>query len=1445
MEGECNLQEGGQVSQPGMSTTEDSTAFSPLKTGEEEEQGRNLEEPAHRGNEESPRLSAAPSSSNEKLSSSPSFCTECYDSDRPISVISSASSGSLREGRELYESTSSRPVGEEQSDNWSSGVDMELVSTAAGSLQATYRERQSGLKNTHTTNSSNGRSRLVSRSLSPFGTKVSAITHKLSYVERVVLELIETERMYVQNLRSIVEDYLGGIIDQPELPMKPEQVSALFGNIEDIYELNSELLQDLDSCSDDPVAVTSCFVEKSQYFDIYTQYCNNYPNSVATLTECMRNKVLAKFFREKQEMLNHSLPLGSYLLKPVQRILKYHLLLQEIAKHFDVDKEGYEVVEEAIETMTGVAWYINEMKRKHEHAVRQQEIQSLLLNWKGMDLTTYGELVLEGTFRVQRARSERTFFLFDKALLIAKKRGDHFVYKTHIPCSSLMLIESTRDSLCFTLTHYKNNKQQHNVQAKTVEEKRLWTHHIKKLILENHHAIIPQKAKEAILEMDAIYPGRYRYSPERVRKTMSVIDPTVTHRSGRRQSEPAKHILKQLGEKVGLKHAGSDGALLDFVDILQPSIGSLAPNCEHIQAEGDEEEPPSAEMSRGSGAELSASEEEDIQLGDDDQSRDSGQHDTSKGFKRQNSETSGNPEKRRSVEVTAYNQEVLVETKKNHSESEEVYVAELISTSEIVLESPVAPTDNQALEEESDTYSYSHDPLNNGVTENAEDLKTFSSEEDEEEATVDDSTSILPPSVLDQASVIAERFINNISRRSSLVLEDGKVIGYITPRLTSRSSSLLSLDCSDRIVYQNGSSEFQNTQKDVLSDGERVNTDLPLSKVNSAENVFEEKERATCKRRESILSYQDRQLLDKIKTYYDNAEHQDASFSIKRRESLTYIPTGLVRNSVFKINSLPRYDGNQGSLERQRMSSSSSNASIGNSRPVSWSDVLTSTKEGETEQSGRHTQHPVPAAESRIPDQQVTITDDEFKSPVEMIKVWEEMEKERGWKEKDHQEVSVGTKVTSTSYQDKILRSLQNEPHEPLIILEESDLSTITEESQAPTPESTSPHRLINPTNDLVFNDQDYKTPIKLHPTIMQLANCMEGDMSEKMKNKVYQLARQYSQRIKCNKPVPHRRLRDIEEDMRRSSLPSVQEEKVDEKCKLKPALSIPTYDHIVLQEHSPTTPTTSIYNDKSPKRLSFTSGDSPHSSSPVSFDCKSPLSPVNTEKFHWPDVRELRSRYTSTAKSGKSIPVNRSQSVPDRMMERNMDNPSHTQNKELCHSYSMNLKHSDSVNGIAEEEEEEEETYSGKTPNMNGGTEMLQNNKNAELTIADCYYISAEAPLDNNKKVIIMEKIPAASMYDLENDDTYVHIRSPTTREKISLKAVVERCKAYQESEEYRAREDLSKTDSSTDTVCKQSKPDPQLLTSGDAAHQNRVKNLRAKFQTMNSSSSKNSEVH
>ncbi|KAG7239661.1 hypothetical protein INR49_028597 [Caranx melampygus] len=409
-----------------------------------------------------------------------------------------------------------------------------------------------------------------------------------TYVDRVVQEIMDTERTYVQDLRSIVEDYLECISNQSRLALSSEDKGSLFGNIQDIYHFNRDLLHDLEKCNADPVAIAECFVSKKSMVAHLVVFrpglrrqtagdekessalqFRTFPTeqhlrqtdqdslsvSVAVLTECMRNKALAKFFRERQESLRHSLPLGSYLLKPVQRILKYHLLLHEIANHMEKDTETYEVVQEAIDTMQRVAWHINDMKRKHEHAVRLQEIQSQLTNWKGPDLIGYGELVLEGTFRLQRAKNERTLFLFDKLLLITKKREETYTYKAHILCCNLMLVEVIpKEPLSFSVFHYKNPKLQHTVQAKSQQDKRMWILHLKRLILENHPAKIPAKAKQAILEMDAMHHPGFHYSPDGDKKDSSQTKEGPTPRRGRRK-EPLSKLLKNAKQNA----ANTDG----------------------------------------------------------------------------------------------------------------------------------------------------------------------------------------------------------------------------------------------------------------------------------------------------------------------------------------------------------------------------------------------------------------------------------------------------------------------------------------------------------------------------------------------------------------------------------------------------------------------------------------------------------------------------------------------------------------------------------------------------------------------------------------------------------------------------------------------------------------------------------------------------------------------
>ncbi|XP_034017673.1 pleckstrin homology domain-containing family G member 1 isoform X2 [Thalassophryne amazonica] len=479
--------------------------------------------------------------------------------ERPISYSSTTSSASSRDSHcSLGSRTTLVPAphcNTVNSDRDSGAIRLELIPAR----QLEYREEDSrNDEGMDTEGKGSGQTQTdhSETELNPNGGERTGLVQRpRTYVDRVVQEILDTERTYVQDLRSIVEDYQECISNQSCVALSSEDKGSLFGNIQDIYHFNRALLHDLEKCNADPVAIAECFVSKSEEFHIYTQYCTNYPRSVAVLTECMRNKALAKFFRERQESLRHSLPLGSYLLKPVQRILKYHLLLHEIANHMEKDTETYEVVQEAIETMQRVAWHINDMKRKHEHAVRLQEIQSLLTNWKGPDLIGYGELVLEGTFRLHRVKNERTLFLFDKLLLITKKREETYTYKAHILCCNLMLVEVIpKEPLSFSVFHYKNPKLQQTVQAKSQQDKRMWILHLKRLILENHPAKIPAKAKQAILEMDAVHHPGFQYSPGGDKKDSSQTKDSPMPRRGRRK-EPLSKLLKNAKQNI----ANADG----------------------------------------------------------------------------------------------------------------------------------------------------------------------------------------------------------------------------------------------------------------------------------------------------------------------------------------------------------------------------------------------------------------------------------------------------------------------------------------------------------------------------------------------------------------------------------------------------------------------------------------------------------------------------------------------------------------------------------------------------------------------------------------------------------------------------------------------------------------------------------------------------------------------
>ncbi|KAL7648009.1 UNVERIFIED_CONTAM: hypothetical protein RMT77_001625 [Armadillidium vulgare] len=328
----------------------------------------------------------------------------------------------------------------------------------------------------------------------------------LHYMDRVVLEIVETEELYVRDLNDVIEGYLEYWRKYPVEGLPPSTVEFLFSNIEQIYHFNRSFLGELDKCGTDPVAVAKCFVRNNAGFAIYTEYCTNYPRTVSLLTDLMREEKSVRACRERQLALCHTLPLGSYLLKPVQRVLKYHLLLGNIVKNFGNDRPGHSHIWNALSAMTGIAHHINDMKRRHEHAVRVQEIQSLLYGWQGEDLTTYGELAAEGNFKMFGFKGLRHVFLFDKMLLITKRKDENFlVYKAHIMCSDLMLIESIPgEPLSFHVIPFDNPKCQYTLECRNLDQKREWTLQLKRVILENYSATIPAHARQLVMELGQV-----------------------------------------------------------------------------------------------------------------------------------------------------------------------------------------------------------------------------------------------------------------------------------------------------------------------------------------------------------------------------------------------------------------------------------------------------------------------------------------------------------------------------------------------------------------------------------------------------------------------------------------------------------------------------------------------------------------------------------------------------------------------------------------------------------------------------------------------------------------------------------------------------------------------------------------------------------------------------
>uniref|UniRef100_A0A8D0CLL0 Vav guanine nucleotide exchange factor 3 n=1 Tax=Scleropages formosus TaxID=113540 RepID=A0A8D0CLL0_SCLFO len=226
------------------------------------------------------------------------------------------------------------------------------------------------------------------------------------------------------------------------------------------------------------------FITYKERLLIYGKYCSQVETAIASLDNISKERedVRLKLEECSKRANNGKFTLRDLLVVPMQRVLKYHLLLQELVKHtHDVtDKSNLRL---ALDAMKDLAQYVNEVKRDNETLREIDQYQKSIENLN-QSLKNYGRPKGDGEVRMatvdKRAKQDRHIFLFDGAVIICKRRGDNYEMKEVIDLNNFKVTnnpstdkENKKWSYGFYLTHL-HGQSGFEFCFKTKELKKKW-----------------------------------------------------------------------------------------------------------------------------------------------------------------------------------------------------------------------------------------------------------------------------------------------------------------------------------------------------------------------------------------------------------------------------------------------------------------------------------------------------------------------------------------------------------------------------------------------------------------------------------------------------------------------------------------------------------------------------------------------------------------------------------------------------------------------------------------------------------------------------------------------------------------------------------------------------------------------------------------------------------
>lgn len=295
-------------------------------------------------------------------------------------------------------------------------------------------------------------------------------------VQHIMDEMISTEREYVRSLSYIIEHYFPEM-ERLDLPQDLRgKRSIIFGNVEKLWDFHSQyFLKELESCAHSPLSISSCFLRHEDQFGMYALYSKNKPQSDALL--CSHGN---EFFKNKQLELGDKMDLASYLLKPIQRMSKYALLLK------DLIKECGQSQEQELSDLRTAGEMVKFQLRHGNDLLAMDAIRGCDVNLKEQ-----GQLRCQDEFIVWCGRRKylRHVFLFEDLILFSKTKKieggyDIYIYKQSYKTAEIGMTENVGDSGLRFEIWFRRRKSQDTfiLQASSAEVKAAWTAIIGKIL---------------------------------------------------------------------------------------------------------------------------------------------------------------------------------------------------------------------------------------------------------------------------------------------------------------------------------------------------------------------------------------------------------------------------------------------------------------------------------------------------------------------------------------------------------------------------------------------------------------------------------------------------------------------------------------------------------------------------------------------------------------------------------------------------------------------------------------------------------------------------------------------------------------------------------------------------------------------------------------------------